>query len=106
MRKEVEDMFENVNNTQSQEYLPAESQQLASPTQPRRMTRTHSISIPRPSIKAESDADSIDEQKANNLHFATLALTADQFAMIEALDNVGFKKHPRCYHSSHGQEEL
>lgn len=94
MRKEVEDMFENVNNTQSQAYLPAGSEQLASPTQPRRMTRTHSISIPRVSTTIDSDVDSINEHKTNNLDFPTLALTADQFAMIESLDNVGFRKHP------------
>lgn len=97
MRQEVEDMFENVNNAQNQEFLPAGSEVLASPTQPRRRTRTHSI--PKISAPLDSDVDSIDEQKEGiKLDFSTLALTADQFAMIESLDNVGFKKHPVHIH--------
>jgi len=92
VRREAEDMFENVNHAQEQDYLTAESEEIASPTQPRS-----------PGIKrkdAESDIDSIQEQKRRlTPDFPTLALTQDQFKMIEALDNVGFKKHPVYIHN-------
>lgn len=92
VRKEAEDMFENVNNTQSQDYLTAGSEEVASPTQP------HSPGFVRKDV--ESEIDSIEEQKKGLApEFPTLALTQDQFEMIEALDNVGFKKHPVYIHN-------
>ncbi|KAF1849410.1 lipase/serine esteras-like protein [Cucurbitaria berberidis CBS 394.84] len=93
VRQEAEDMFENVNNAQGQDYLSAGSEEVASPTQPtspglRRKRSTR------------SDVDSIQEQKSGlAIEFPTLALTQDQFGMIEALDNVGFKKHPVYIHN-------
>ncbi|KAF2822253.1 lipase/serine esteras-like protein [Ophiobolus disseminans] len=92
VRREAEDMFENVNNTQESDYLGAGSSEVASPTQPST-----------PGIKrhdTESEIGSIQEQKGNHaLEFPTLALTQDQFKMIEALDTVGFKKHPVYIHN-------
>jgi hypothetical protein len=92
VRREAEDMFENVNNAQEQDYLSAGSEEVASPTQP---------STPGPKRKdAESDVGSIHEQKSSGeLEFPTLALTQYQFGMIEALDDVGFKKHPVYIHN-------
>ena len=93
VRREAEDMFENVNNAQGQDYLSAGSHEVASPTQPtspglRRNRSSH------------SDEESIREQKTGfAIDFPTLALTQDQFGMIEALDNVGFKKHPVYIHN-------
>jgi hypothetical protein len=92
-RREAEGMFENANNAQGQDYLSAGSEEVASPTQP---------TSPRWSRKSEykSDADSIQKQKHGHaLEFPTLALTQDQFKMIEALDNVGIKKHPVYIHN-------
>ncbi|OAK95461.1 lipase/serine esteras-like protein [Phaeosphaeriaceae sp. SRC1lsM3a] len=92
VRREAEDMFENVNNTQESDYLSAGSREIASPTQP---------SSPGFNRKdSESDIDSIVEKKRSSApDFPTLALTQDQFGMIEALDNVGFKKHPVYIHN-------
>jgi hypothetical protein len=90
VRREAEDMFENVNNTQESDYLSAGSHEVASPTQPTS-----------PGFKrrdTESDIESVEEKK-RSLEFPTLALTQDQFGMIEALDNVGFKKHPVYIHN-------
>jgi hypothetical protein len=90
VRREAEDMFENVNNTQESDYLSAGSHEVASPTQPTS-----------PGLKrrdTESDIESVEEKK-RGLEFPTLALTQDQFGMIEALDNVGFKKHPVYIHN-------
>lgn len=92
VRREAEDMFENVNNTQSSDYLTAGSEEMASPTQPTspgfRRTDT------------ESEVGSVEKAKGRApLEFPTLALTQEQFRMIEALDNVGFKKHPVYIHN-------
>jgi hypothetical protein len=92
-RREAEGMFENANNAQGHDYLSAGSEEVASPTQP---------TSPRWSRKSDpmSDVESIQEQKDGQaLEFPTLALTQDQFKMIEALDNVGFKKHPVYIHN-------
>ncbi|OAL48895.1 lipase/serine esteras-like protein [Pyrenochaeta sp. DS3sAY3a] len=93
VRQEAEDMFENVNNAQGQDYLSAGSEEMASPTQP----TFPGLRRKRSSV---SDVESVQEQK-NGLasEFPTLALTHDQFKMIEALDNVGFKKHPVHIHN-------
>lgn len=93
VRKEAEDMFENVNNAQEQDYLASGSEEVASPTQPRSPGYRRRKS-------SDSDIDSVQEQKKGlALDFPTLALTQDQFKMIEALDNVGFKKHPVYIHN-------
>lgn len=89
-RKEVEDMFENVNNAQEQEYLASDSEEMASPTQPTspRFERRN----PAP------DVESNKELKGSVLEFPALALRQDQFKMIEALDNIGIKKFPVYIH--------
>lgn len=93
VRQEAEDMFENVNNTQDQDYLSAGSEDIASPTQPKSAALRRKRSF-------HSDESSIEEQKKGlAVEFPTLALTEDQFKMIEALDNVGFKKHPVYIHN-------
>jgi hypothetical protein len=93
VRQEAEQAFENMNNGQGQDYLGVGSEEMASPTQP---------SSPGWRRKSSSKAgiDSIEEQKKVwAMDFPTLALTQDQFKMIEALDNVGFKKHPVHIHN-------
>ncbi|KAH6625310.1 lipase/serine esteras-like protein [Boeremia exigua] len=91
-RKEVEDMFENVNNAHEQEYLGVDSEEFASPTQP---------TSPRFEDKNPiADIEATQEAKPGSLsHFPALALRQDQFSMIEALDNVGFKKFPVYIHN-------
>lgn len=92
-RKEAQDMYESVNNGQAQDYLSAGSEDMASPTQPSSPGWTRKQSM-------NSVKDTIEEQKQGaGLDFPTLALTQDQFKMIEALDNVGFKKYPVYIHN-------
>ena len=99
-RKEVEDMFENVNNVQEQEYLEVGSEELASPTQPASPKMHRRASSANVDAASDSDMDSVQEQKMElGIEFPTLALTKDQFSMIEALDNVGFKKYPVFIHN-------
>ncbi|KAJ4993313.1 lipid particle protein [Stagonosporopsis vannaccii] len=91
-RREVEDMFENVNNAHEQEYLGSDSEELASPTQPTSPRFEHKNPV--------ADIEATRETKAGSaLHFPALALRQDQFKMIEALDNVGIKKHPVYIHN-------
>ncbi|KAF2470135.1 lipase/serine esteras-like protein [Lindgomyces ingoldianus] len=100
VRREVEDMFENVNNAQEHEYLLAGSEELASPPLSPKLVRANSSPKSKPSSVSESEVDSIKEAKKEHaLDFPTLALTADQFAMIQALDEVGFKKYPVFIHN-------
>ncbi|KAF2729368.1 lipase/serine esteras-like protein [Polyplosphaeria fusca] len=93
MRKEVEDMFENINNTQDPEYLPEGDEELASPKSPRLFRKQSSRSS-----APGSDSDSLKGEKEET-QFSTLALTPAQFAMIEELNNVGFKKYPVYIHN-------
>ncbi|KAJ4325726.1 hypothetical protein N0V94_000485 [Neodidymelliopsis sp. IMI 364377] len=88
-RKEVEDIFENVNNAQEQEYLGTDSEEMASPTQPT------SPRVERRNFDVESTRES---KQGSTLEFPALALRQDQFKMIEALDNVGIKKFPVYIH--------
>jgi hypothetical protein len=90
MRVGLEDAFEHVNSAQRQDYLPEGSEELAdSPSSPL-LSRTRTMSV----VSEKSDAD------GRQAEFPTLALTSDQFAMISALDNVGFKKYPVHIQSS------
>ncbi|KNG45798.1 lipase/serine esteras-like protein [Stemphylium lycopersici] len=90
VRREAEGMYEDANHAQGQEYLSNGGEEGGSPTTRRQRRRT----------QEESDVDSIQEQKDGAaLKFPTLALTLDQFKMIEALDKVGFTKHPVYIHN-------
>lgn len=93
-RQNVEDMFENVNNGQGQDYLGADSAEIASPTQPSSPSWTRK----QPYFDLESSVEE-KQPKESTLDFPTLALTQDQFQMIEALDTVGFHKYPVFIHN-------
>lgn len=87
MRQEVEDMYENMNSTQEQEYLLSTSEEHGSPSRPNLTSKE--------SIDKNPEVDSMGENKTGlAVEFPTLALTPDQFAMVQALNDVGFKKHP------------
>jgi len=92
-RQNVEGIFENVNRVQGQDYLSAGSEEMASPTQSSSPGWTRK--------QSHSDGPSDEKPKGSALEFPTLALTQDQFKMIEALDNVGFKKYPVFIHNHH-----
>ncbi|KAF2278740.1 lipase/serine esteras-like protein [Westerdykella ornata] len=75
IREGVEEMYENLNNAHDTEYLPSDDSNYARPSK----------------VGAEHKVKS-------NPDFPTLALTKEQFAMIDALDGVGFKKYPVYIH--------
>lgn len=112
VRQTAEDIYGNVNQSQSQEYLPAGSEEMASPSSPttkkhksRQSTTSTSEEKPLLSIEEEEmDETDVDDevpvQKKRDLSFPTLALTPIQFAMIRALDDVGFKKYPVWIHNA------
>ena len=90
MRVGLEDAFENVNSAQRQDYLPEGSEELADLP-------------PSPTISRRSTTDSLALEKTDTERapeFPTLALTPAQFAMIKALDDVGFRKYPVFIHKS------
>jgi hypothetical protein len=74
VREEVEGMYENINQGHSQQYLSDDSEEM-------------------PKRSSNSDMTQPKESKQPALNFPTLALTPEQFTMIEALDNAGFKKY-------------
>lgn len=91
MRVGLEDAFENVNSAQKQDYLPEGSEEL-------------SKAPPSPTLTRATTVDSLLSEKSEattrNPDFPTLALTSDQFAMVNALDDVGFRKYPVHIHKS------
>ena len=101
VRRTAEDMLENLNSTQRQAYLPAGREELAataprspplSPTRPR-TTSSHSAKPADPTAALDGAA-ARPERRLVEPEFPTLALTPHQFAMIQALDQVGFRKYP------------
>jgi hypothetical protein len=111
-RQTAEDIFENVNQAQSQEYLPAGLEEAAledgsmSPTSatspvivPRHKTARSVSSVSEKPLDEEEAAVSPDDEITATLDMPTLALTPKQFAMIQALDDVGFKKYPVWIHN-------
>ncbi|KZF23649.1 DUF676-domain-containing protein [Xylona heveae TC161] len=116
----VEEVYEDLNNTQSQKYLPAGSEEVASSvetspyakgmTEDKRLILidgppkdSDSMSVISEKTVSLDDSDSstllLNNKPSPRLtEFPTLALTEAQFAMIQALDNVGFKKYPVHIH--------
>lgn len=78
VREAAEDVYENINNAQDQEYLTSDSEDATS-------------------IGATS-AKGVKKEASHPHH--TLALTDEQFAIIEALDNVGFHKNLVRFHNT------
>jgi Putative serine esterase (DUF676) len=101
VQQAVEDAYENVNAAQSQEYLPNGTEELVDS---RETTGKSTESLP--SSLADHSSTSITSEKANRItssdskmgtlsrspDFPTLALTPAQFAMINTLDECGFRK--------------
>lgn len=105
VRQTAEDIFENVNQAQSQEYLPAGTEEIAledgsmSPISSPVLVPRHSKSR---SLSSLSEKQPLldDEEETKQVEMPTLALTPNQFAMIQALDEVGFKKYPVWIHEA------
>ncbi|KIV97579.1 hypothetical protein PV10_01311 [Exophiala mesophila] len=102
MRVGLEDAFENVNSAQDQEYLPQGSEEMTGVTASVSSSKSSQQSTD--SLAAEKlDSTKVREDVGNperSPEFPTLALTPAQFAMIKALDDVGFRKYPVHIHKS------
>lgn len=99
VRRTAEDVFENINSAQSQEYLPIGTEEVAA--------AQDNVS---PGTSTEEDGSLLEKSESprktnksknvrNALDFPTLALSPPQFAMIQALDEVGWKKYPVYIHN-------
>ena len=100
MRIGLEDAFENVNAAQQQEYLPEGSEEMADAIVEDLTLSTATLTKSSESLiseKSDSDQSPLVEKPQS---LPTLALTTAQFAMIKALDDVGFKKYPVHIHKS------
>jgi len=91
----VQGAFENVNARQSQEYLPDDTEEISSEeaqgeTGPGKGRRSDSAEPTAPLLTRTSTR--------SKTEFPTLALSPEQFAMIEALEDVGFRKYPVYIH--------
>lgn len=102
VRREAEEMFEGMNN--NQDYLPTGSEELVTPPSNKPSATKAVRTKPDSDEKSDTDdsglvGDEPSPQHGNRqLEFPTLALTPAQFSMIQALDNVGFKKYPVYIH--------
>jgi len=105
VRQAVEDAFENVNSAQRQEYLPDGSEEMAHVSSELQNPSNESLpdSMNAPSSLEKSELVSLVKTTSHqdrHPEFSTLALTPAQFAMIKALDDVGFRKYPVHIHKS------
>lgn len=104
MRGAVEDVYENLNSAQSNEYLVSGSEEetFAKPTSPRKeqdeLPRSDTEKSPLDSLTTTSDEVQVSHSR--ELDPPTLALAPAQFAMIAALDSLGWKKYPTHIHKS------
>jgi len=106
VRQSAEDVYENFNQRQSQDYLPAGSEECALPDSPstsrhKAMKSVSSNPEEKPLLDTTdemSEGEIEDDMQEQQLNFPTLALTPYQFSMIQALDNVGWKKYPVWIH--------
>ena len=102
MRAGLEDAFENVNAAQEQEYLPDGSEEMAE-TPISSTTDLAASGLLTGSARSEKlDSKVLHKESATDRfpECPTLALTSAQFAMIKALDDVGFRKYPVHIHKS------
>ncbi|KAF2140604.1 uncharacterized protein K452DRAFT_327437 [Aplosporella prunicola CBS 121167] len=101
VRLEAEEIYEGMNN--NQEYLPSGSEEYAA-AQSSKHSFDHEksdSSETQPLIQAEDQgAEEQSRLQRSDLEFSTLALTPIQFAMIQALDDVGFRKYPVWIHKN------
>ena len=104
-RQAIEDAFENVNSAQRQEYLPEGSEEMSQVENDSQQILHEplpdNLAQPVPSEKSEEvSLVQTTSQQERHRDFSTLALTPAQFAMIRALDDVGFRKYPVHIHKS------
>lgn len=93
VRGAVEDVFENLNASQSNEYL----------TEQERNDEEHNTKIRRHSLKQPVEKQSqpkITTSEGDQSEYPLLALTPAQFEIIDSLNAVGIKKYPVYIHKA------
>jgi hypothetical protein len=110
MREAVEETYENLNSAQGNEYLSYGNEEEALDSDPPTSTwrewsespmGNSALSETPPLEKPDpSPSRSPIRPPSRQLDVPTLALTPDQFAMIHALDNVGWRKYPVYIHKN------
>ena len=86
-RTTMESAFANINAGQRQQYLlSAERAESPNAAEPNNDLNGSATEKPLPALRRKSTS-------SQNTEFPTLALTPEQFAMVKALDNVGFRKY-------------
>lgn len=87
-RNAMEGAFENMNAGQGQQYLPIGDSDDSDSNTPNAQKEDKAK-------KPRSNSTSLTLKRTSSRHddFQTLALTPEQFAMVQALDDVGFRKH-------------
>ncbi len=96
----MEEVFENVNARQQPSYLSSEEDELSD-------TAGEKVGTKTPNLDSESSSAGLilssnahfDEEEHIAGHHHTLALTDDQFAIIDSLNAVGFRKYPVYIHN-------
>lgn len=105
MRAGIEDAFEATNAAQQQEYLPDGSEELAD-TDSTSASLVDDTATEVPKLE-RSTLPALRRKSTGTQDFPTLALTPAQFAMIRALDDVGFTKYGvHIHNSSHSHAAL
>jgi hypothetical protein len=97
MREAVEEAYENLNSAQNNEYLVSGSVEEALV----RETLSPAVqdsSVEKPSSPTPS-MTSLEDLQSHQIDAPTLALTPDQFAMIQSLDAVGWRKYSVYIHN-------
>lgn len=87
-RTTMESAFANINAGQRQQYLPSARRTISSDSSESNENHNGSVEkcpLPEPGHKRASSSQSTE--------FPTLALTPEQFAMVKALDDLGFRKY-------------
>jgi len=108
MRAGLEDAFEATNAAQQQEYLPEGSEELADGDSTSSVSAGtiafQEMSLEKSPVRALRRQSTASGRASD---FPTLALTPAQFAMIKALDDVGFRKFGvHIHNSSHSHAAL
>jgi hypothetical protein len=100
VRVGLEDAFENVNAAQQPEYLPESSEGIAKANVERLDLPCNSFASSSDALPSEKSGSGDPLLSASLSDLPALALTSQQFAMIKALDEVGFQKYPVHIHKS------
>lgn len=109
MREAVEDAYENLNSRQGNGYLAhggeeealnGESPRSSLDKQNGELEKPASSSSSTPSVDSSSRLDPTSRPQSRRPDVPMLALMPDQFAMIESLDNIGWRKYPVHIHKA------